>query len=92
MRRLNTSFCWLPVVPVLRYTVLCGDQTRPSAGVRIRHSGGGFVFPLLPVCFCRAVQADFVRRLLSVPFALSAHRFSLCLERDCEYEGEHISR
>ena len=41
-------------------------------------TAGGFVFPLLQVCFCRAVQADFVRRLLSVPFALSAHRF-LCV-------------
>ena len=36
---------------------------------------GSFVFPLLPVCFCRAVQADFVRRLLSVPVALCARRF-----------------
>ena len=36
---------------------------------------GGFVFPLLPVCFCRAVQAEFVRRVLSVPLALCARRF-----------------
>ena len=61
MRRLNTSYCCLPVVPVLRYTVLCGDQTRPSAGVRNRHSG----VVLFSRC-CRCVFAGQCRQILSV--------------------------
>ena len=66
-----------PLYP-FRGTQFCVvEQTRPSAGVRNRHSEW-FCFPAVAGVFCRAVQADFVRRFLSVPFALSAHRF-LCV-------------
>ena len=78
MRRPNTSFCRFPVVPVLRYTVLCCRANTSFGWCAEPAQRGGFVFPLLPVCFCRAVQADFVRCLLSVLFTLSAHRF-LCV-------------
>ena len=60
-----------------------------------RAQRGGFVFPLLPVCFCRAVQAGVCPSSTVCPFRPVCSPvvcFSLCLERDCEFEGEHISR
>ena len=56
---------------------------------------GGFVFPLLPACFCRAVQAEFCPSSPVCPFrpvCTPVVCFSLYLERDCEFEGEHIGR
>ena len=55
----------------------------------------GFVFPLLPACFCRAVQAEFCPSSPVCPFrpvCTAVVCFSLYLERDCEFEGEHIGR
>ena len=69
-----------PFVPVLRYTVcfFVVEQRRPRL-VCGTGTAGWFCFPAVAgVFFCRAVQPDFVRCLLSVLFSLSAHRF-LCV-------------
>ena len=79
------------LLPVLVYAVFVVEQTRPRL-VCGTGTAGWFCFPAVAGVFF----AGLCRQILSLVSCLFSSPclswVSLCLERDCELEGEHISR